>query len=330
MQTIFKLAGMAGLHHMNGHKYLSDNDDLKIKFAKHVQKYNLHFATQEEYNFRFQIYAKKDQQIQDIAAKEKNAKYVLDHNRFSTLTDDEYGKFHGKKPQMRKEERKPVKQGGQPTLDAIDWRTLGAVNPVQNQGACGSCWAFSSAAAMEGAYFVKHGSLHKLSEQQWVDCDDICYGCNGGLEVFAFRYAKLDAAIEKLEDYPYVAKDESCKYEESKGFMNTDTWAELYPGVENELLVALESKPTCVSVNASNLYFQLYTSGILNTESCTGQLDHAVTAVGWGTEDGQKYLIVRNSWGADWGEDGYIRMALDGDGRGVCGVLLDSTTVNVV
>jgi len=89
-------------------------------------------------------------------------------------------------------------------------------------------------------------------------------------------------------------------------------------------------KPVCVSVAAANIYFQLYTGGILNTESCTGQLDHAVTAVGWGTEDGQEYLIVRNSWGADWGEEGYIRVALNGDGRGVCGILLDNTTVNVV
>lgn len=92
---------------------------------------------------------------------------------------------------------------------------------------------------------------------------------------------------------------------------------------------ALKEAPTCVSVYAANSYFQLYSGGILNTDECIGQIDHAVTAVGWGTENGQDYLIVRNSWGADWGEEGYIRMALNGDGRGVCGVLLDSTTVQV-
>ena len=99
----------------------------------------------------------------------------------------------------------------------------------------------------------------------------------------------------------------------------------MYPGVESELLEALEEKPTCVSVSAGNIYFQLYTDGILNTQSCTGGLDHAVTAVGWGMEGEQKYLIVRNSWGADWGEEGYFRIAIDKDGDGVCGVLMDSS-----
>lgn len=215
------------------------------------------------------------------------------------------------------------------TSDGVDWRTKGAVNPVENQGQCGSCWAFSSAAAMESAYFLKHGELYKLSEQQFVDCDTRCYGCNGGLEVFAFFYAKY-SPIELLSDYPYTAADETCKEEASKGKVSVESYGELYPGVQSELQAALMEKPVCVSVAAANIYFQLYTGGILNTESCTGQLDHAVTAVGWGTEDGQEYLIVRNSWGADWGEEGYIRVALNGDGRGVCGILLDNTTVNVV
>jgi len=162
-----------------------------------------------------------------------------------------------------------------------------------------------------------------------VDCDDISLGCNGGLEVFAFVYAKKHP-IEEEKDYPYVEKQESCTADESKGVVSSETWVELYPGVESELLEALKEKPTCVSVAAGNSYFQLYTSGILNTANCTARLDHAVTAVGWGVDGEQKYLIVRNSWGADWGEDGYIKIALDGDGRGVCGILLDSTTVNVV
>jgi len=83
-------------------------------------------------------------------------------------------------------------------------------------------------------------------------------------------------------------------------------------------------------VYAGNSYFQLYSGGILNTDKCVGNIDHAVTAVGWGTEGDQDYLIVRNSWGADWGEGGYIRIALNGDGRGVCGILEDSTTVQVL
>lgn len=95
-----------------------------------------------------------------------------------------------------------------------------------------------------------------MSEQQWVDCDDICFGCNGGLEVFAFRYAKFTSIVES-KDYPYVEKVEDCQVPEysTDGPVRSDKWVELYPGVESELKVALETAPTCVSVNASNLHF---------------------------------------------------------------------------
>jgi cathepsin F len=88
--------------------------------------------------------------------------------------------------------------------DSVDWRTKGAVNPVQNQGMCGSCWAFSSTAAIEGAHFLKTGQLLKLSEQQFVDCDKQSSGCNGGLEIWAFQYAKSNP-LELETDYPYKA-----------------------------------------------------------------------------------------------------------------------------
>lgn len=87
---------------------------------------------------------------------------------------------------------------------------------------------------------------------------------------------------------------------------------------------AVAVQPTCVSVDADDDHFMFYNKGILDTKNCGTDLDHAVTAVGYGSEGSKEYLIVRNSWGADWGEDGYIRMAIDKDGKGVCGVLMDS------
>jgi len=91
-----------------------------------------------------------------------------------------------------------------------------------------------------------------------------------------------------------------------------------------QLKAAIEAQPTCVSVDAG-IYFQLYSGGILNAPLCGHSLNHAVTAVGYGSEDGKEYYIIRNSWGADWGEDGYIRVAAGKNGAGVCGILLDST-----
>lgn len=201
-------------------------------------------------------------------AENPNSKFKLDHNKFSTLTDDEYKKYLGKRPD--KGERNFVKQDlSNLSYEPIDWRADGVVNPVQNQGQCGSCWAFSAVASLESAYAIKNKTLYKLSEQQMVDCDTISNGCNGGLEPFAFFYAKY-SPIESEKDYPYEGKDETCKDDPSKGLVTVTEYGTLYPGIEAELKAAIEAKPTCVSVYAANLYFQLYSGGILNTDACVG------------------------------------------------------------
>jgi cathepsin L len=179
---------------------------------------------------------------------------------------------------------------------------------------------------MEGAHFLKSGNLEKLSESQLVDCDKTSSGCNGGLEVWAFAYAEK-APMELEKSYPYVAKTKACKAKKSEGKVNVSSYKTIEAKSVPTLKSAIAAGPTCVSVDAANNYFQGYTGGILNTTKCGHNLDHAVTAVGYGTDNGQEYAIVRNSWGASWGEEGYIRMSLDVTGDGVCGVLMDSTTV---
>lgn len=179
---------------------------------------------------------------------------------------------------------------------------------------------------MEGAHFINKGELVKLSESQLVDCDKTSSGCNGGLEIWAFDYAKSNA-IEFEKTYPYVAKTKKCKAKKSKGQVNAESHKQVTPKSVEALKSAVQAGPTCVSVDAANQYFQGYTGGILNTTKCGHNLDHAVTAVGYGNDKGVEYLIVRNSWTADWGEEGYIRMSLEVGGNGVCGVLLDSNTV---
>ena len=207
---------------------------------------------------------------------------------------------------------------------SIDWRSKGAVNPVQNQGQCGSCWAFSSTAAMEGDHFIKTGKLLKLSEQNLVDCDPQSDGCNGGLEMYAFEYLKNHP--QELEtSYRYRGRTRHCKYKASKGVVTAESYVHVPKKSVSALMSALEVQPVCVSVDAGGAAFQSYKSGILNSTTCGTDLDHAVTAVGYGVESGVKFVIVRNSWTANWGEHGYIRMSLEVTGNGVCGVLLDST-----
>ena len=143
--------------------------------------------------------------------------------------------------------------------------------------------------------------------------------------MWAFEYAKKNP--QELEtSYPYTARTgRKCKADVSKEVVKATSYTAVPKRSDKQLKAAIDAQPTCVSVEADT-DFQYYTSGILNAKNCGTNLDHAVTAVGYGADaSGNEYYIVRNSWGASWGEDGYIRMAAGVNGSGVCGVLLDST-----
>lgn len=204
----------------------------------------------------------------------------------------------------------------------IDWRANGKVSPVQNQGMCGSCWAFAAAAAMESSYMINSGASEaKLAEQQFVDCDKQCSGCQGGLGKLAFAYAKTTPIVHET-DYPYQAKDGQCNsmIVQKSGWVKNSDYYEVAAFDVNQLKSHVFQGPTVVSVAAGNDIFRGYKSGILNNPACANYgLDHAVVAVGFGVEDGTDYFIVRNSWSATWGEQGYIRMAAVA-GKGTCGM----------
>jgi len=155
-------------------------DGVQSKFMEHVANYGISYGTQAEYDFRMQIFSAKDAEYNKINSDSENT-FVVGHNMFSTMTKDESKRMMGRLPNTVKDlETEEFDESTNAT--SVDWRKKGAVNPVQNQGKCGSCWAFSSTAAMEGAHFIKTGKLLKLAESQLVDCDKQDSGCNGGLE----------------------------------------------------------------------------------------------------------------------------------------------------
>jgi C1A family cysteine protease len=283
----------------------------------HVSEYGLSYGTNEEFMFRQEVFLAADAEYNRINAN-KNNTFVVGHNHFSTWTREEYKKLLGTHIRSDYKLENVVELDTVGTPDSVDWRDQGAVNGIKNQGQCGSCWAFSATCAIEGHQQIQNGYLFSLAEQQLVDCDKVSHGCEGGLQRLAFNY--VEAHTQTLEaDYPYVGKDGTCKDKSVTGGVKVATYSSVTPQSPSQLMAAIAKGPTSVTVEADTMPFQGYKSGIMNDPECGTQLDHAITAVGYGSEGGQDYYIVRNSWGAGWGEGGYIKMAAV-PGLGICGI----------
>ncbi|KAL2903451.1 Vignain [Bienertia sinuspersici] len=239
--------------------------------------------------------------------------YKLKLNMYADMTNHEFRtSYESKIAHYRMFHPRPVTEFMHGKIEDVpafvDWRTKGAVTPVKNQGNCGSCWAFSTVAAVEGINQIKTKQLVSLSEQELVDCDHADYGCNGGLVEHGFAYIQkaggvTNAPIVKIDGYEVVPEND-----------------------ENALMKAVAIQPVSVAIEARGYDLQFYSEGVFNGD-CGHDLDHAVTAVGYGaTQDGTKYWIVKNSWGTKWGEQGYIRMLRDFKAKeGLCGIAMEAS-----
>lgn len=193
------------------------------------------------------------------------------------------------------------------------WVEEGFTTPVKDQNQCGSCYSFSATETVETAWAIKSNELLILSPQQIVDCSKLNSGCNGGLQSRVYKY--LENTGQCLDsDYNYTAKDgncHSCKaaIPKLKGYVSVKK-------DENEMATALLVSSLAVAIEADQKQFQAYVSGVLDFD-CGTNLDHAVTIEGMGTENGKDYWLVRNSWGSDWGDKGYIKMVRQ---KNICGI----------
>ncbi|KAL8152049.1 hypothetical protein V2J09_021857 [Rumex salicifolius] len=188
----------------------------------------------------------------------------------------------------------------------------------------GSCWAFSTISTVESINKIVTGELTSLSEQELVDCDRANdAGCNGGLMDDAFQFILQNGGIDTEADYPYKGVDGQCDLSRKNNkVVSIDGFEDVPPFNEKALQKAVAHQPVSVAIEASGRALQLYQSGVFTGE-CGTELDHAVVAVGYGTENGTDYWIVRNSWGSDWGENGYIKIQRNTRKRtGKCGIAM--------
>nr|XP_039273519.1 procathepsin L-like [Styela clava] len=211
--------------------------------------------------------------------------------------------------------------------DILDWRSEGYVTPVKNQGQIGSCYSFSAVEAVEGQYFKQTGILVSLSEQQIVDCDQ---GGDGGIPYKVYEYIQRVGGVQTEQDYPYVAKVQKCKFDKSKAYAAVSSYDLIRPRRDEDSLQTAIAQVGPISVSSIKIYqsFQFYHSGVYYEPKCDGLGQpgdgyHAMLATGYGSENGNDYWMVKNSWGTGWGENGYIKMIRNKNNN--CGIASQAT-----
>jgi cathepsin L len=296
-------------------------DSGDYKFMEFITEHGKSYGTRAEFDFRAALF-KENMEFVEKHNADKNETHTVELNEMADWTHEEYTRLLGFKQEER--ERNEVELDVSNLADSMDWRTKGAVTPVKNQGHCGSCWAFSSTGSIEGAYHKKHGSLKSFSEQQLVDCAQKTgnHGCKGGLMDNAFRYIEMGNPLMEEKAYPYTAKDgRVCKYEKSEGVGSVASHRDVSRNSAPQLKAALAIEPVSIAVEADKKIFQMYKSGVITSSTCGTKLDHGVLAVGYGTLDGEDFFLVKNSWGASWGDHGYLRIGQ----KNVCGILMSAS-----
>ncbi|KAI4296896.1 hypothetical protein L6164_036816 [Bauhinia variegata] len=306
-----------------------------------MAKYGLTYANDAEKNKHFNIFMENLQYIENFN-NAGNKSYKMGLNKFSDLTTKEFIASHTgiRIPSLPKSSKEAsfssLNLEDVPT--SLDWRKKGAVTQIKQQGQCGktnfkiidlfaaSCWAFSTVAAVEGIIQIKTGTLISLSEQQLVDCatNGGNEGCGGGWMENGFQYIIGNQGIASEADYPYEGINGTCGNRRTPA-AKISGYQRVPADNEEKLLQALINQPISVLVSIND-EFRHYAGGVFSGP-CSNNLNHGVTLIGYGTSDnGTKYWLIKNSWGENWGEDGYMKLLRDSDNpEGLCGIAKQAT-----
>ncbi|XP_020239565.1 cysteine proteinase RD21A [Cajanus cajan] len=303
-------------------------EEVMSVYEKWLVKHGKVYNSRSENKKRFEIFKDNLKFIDQHNAEKRT--YKVGPNRFADLSNEEYrSKYLGTKMDatrvMGKASKRYAPRVGDNLPESVDWRKEGAVVGVKDQKECEGCWAFSAIAAVEGINKIVTSNLTTLSEQELLDCDrTVNAGCSGGLVDYAFEFIINNGGIDTEEDYPFQGADGICDQHKKNARVVTIDGYESVPAYDElALKKAVANQPVSVAIEAGGKEFQLYESGIF-TGSCGTIIDHGVAAVGYGTENGIDYWIVKNSWGTGWGEAGYVRIErnIAGDTAGKCGIAI--------
>ncbi|KAJ8681268.1 hypothetical protein QAD02_017055 [Eretmocerus hayati] len=295
------------------HKKNYAHDLERMERKEHFRK-NLRFIhSMNRANLGFQL------EVNHLADRSDAEIKFLRGKRFSGHQEDNGGLPF---PHNVEEEKKNLPEN-------FDWRLYGAVTPVKDQSVCGSCWSFGTTGAVEGAYYMKHKKLVRLSQQALIDCSWGFgnNGCDGGEDFRAYKWIMKHGGLPTEEEYGgYLGQDGYCHINNVTKAASLTGFVNVSPGDVDAMKIALlKHGPISVAIDASHKTFSFYSNGVYYEPSCGNtedSLDHAVLAVGYGTMNGKGYWLVKNSWSNYWGNDGYILMAQKDNN---CGVLTAPT-----
>lgn len=304
---------------------------MKLLFDSWKNQHQKEYDSLLEHNKRFNIFKDNIERINEYNKLQKlqNDDLKLAMNHFGDMTNEEYINTLTPITQVPTKKNNLFRTLIKSIPESKDWVDEGKVSEVKNQGQCGSCWSFSVTGALESAYAIKYNEIIELSEQQLVDCSTSYgnNGCNGGLMDYGFQYV-IDNGLTTEKNYPYVAKDGKCHTKDLlQSKIKVRSYADVKVNDELELKQAVSNQPVSVAIEADQMAFQFYSSGVLKKSKCGTNLDHGVLLVGYGELNGTKYWKVKNSWGSKWGSDGYILLERtdETNSKGTCGIAMSAS-----
>jgi len=293
-------------------------------WTSYKKEFDKVYKTPEEEADRYATWKKNMEDAEKHNSQFSNT-YTIGQNQFSDMSDEEFSStmLQGLRVPMEKYTGPLFQSSNLTVAESVDWIKKGYVTDVKNQGHCGSCYSFAATGSLEGQWFATHGELPVLSEQQIVDCSRRWgnLGCNGGWYTSSWDYLKAAGGSDSEDSYPYKARQGHCRFDRAGVAAEVHGYVEIKHDDENALKEAVaQVGPVAVAISVSG-NFPRYTGGVYYDPNCHNDqwhLNHAVLVVGYGTEDGQDYWLVKNSWSDHWGLEGYVKMARNRNNN--CGI----------